>query len=143
VRKLLLATEAHKKREAQKARRQQVKAALLQAQAEELVCSRLLRATLKELEDAPAVCVPEPHLRAHPRPSSHARADPDPDPDPDPRPQPQARALAEQVCVPGYDGAPSSTRVDLEWNLGTEVVRVRVTVRVTIRVTVTVTIRVS
>ena len=139
MRKLLLATEAHKRREAQKARRQQVKAALLQAQAEELVCSRLLRATLKELEDAPAVCVPEPHLRAHPRPSSHARADPDPDP----RPQPQARALAEQVCVPGYDGAPSSTRVDLEWNLGTEVVRVRVTVRVTIRVTVTVTIRVS
>ena len=139
MRKLLLATEAHKKREAQKARRQQVKAALLQAQAEELVCSRLLRATLKELEDAPAVCVPEPHLRAHPRPSSHARADPDPDP----RPQPQARAVAEQVCVPGYDGAPSSTRVDLEWNLGTEVVWVRVTVRVTIRVTVTVTIRVS
>ena len=45
MRKLLLATEAHKKREAQKARRQQVKAALLQAQAEELVCSRLLRAT--------------------------------------------------------------------------------------------------
>ena len=101
MRKLLLATEAHKKREAQKARRQQVKAALLQAQAEELVCSRLLRATLKELEDAPT------------------------------------------VYVPGYDGAPSSTRVDLEWNLGTEVVRVRVTVRVTIRVTVTVTIRVS
>ena len=140
MRKLLLATEAHKKREAQKARRQQVKAALLQAQAEELVCSRLLRATLKELEDAPAVCVPEPHLRAHPRPSSHARADPDPDP----RPQPQARAVAEQVCVPGYDGAPSSTRVDLEWNLGTEVLGVvRVTVRVTIRVTVTATIRVS
>ena len=138
MRKLLLATEAHKKREAQKARRQQVKAALLQAQAEELVCSRLLRATLKELEDAPAVCAPEPNLRAHPRPSSHARADPDPDP----RPQPQARALAEQVCVPGYDGAPSSTRVDLEWNLGTEVVRVRVTVRVTIRVTVRVTVTV-
>ena len=138
MRKLLLATEAHKKREAQKARRQQVKAALLQAQAEELVCSRLLRATLKELEDAPAVCVPEPHLRAHPRPSSHARADPDPDP----RPQPQARAVAEQVCVPGYDGAPSSTRVDLEWNLGTEVLGV-VRVRVTVTVMVTVTVRVS
>ena len=140
MRKLLLATEAHKKREAQKARRQQVKATLLQAQAEELVCSRLLRATLKELEDAPTVCVPEPNLRAHPRPSSHARADPDPDPDP--RPQPQARALAEQVCVPGYDGAPSSTPVDLEWNLGTEVLGV-VRVRVTVTVTVTVTIRVS
>ena len=138
MRKLLLATEAHKKREAQKARRQQVKAALLQAQAEELVCSRLLRATLKELEDAPAVCVPEPHLRAHPRPSSHARADPDPDP----RPQPQARAVAEQVCVPGYDGAPSSTPVDVEWNLGTEVLGV-VRVRVTVTVMVTVTVRVS
>ena len=78
VRKLLLATEAHRKREAQKARRQRVKATLLHAQAEELVCSRLLRATLTELEESPT------------------------------------------VYVPGYDGAPSSTAVDVEWNLGTE-----------------------
>jgi hypothetical protein len=42
------------------------------------VCSRLLRATLKELEDAPT------------------------------------------VYVPGHDGGPSSTPVDIEWNLRTD-----------------------
>ena len=43
---------------------------------------------------------------------------------------------------PGYDGAPSSTPVDLAWNLGTEVLgEVRVTV--TVRATVTVTMRVG
>ena len=64
VRKLLLATEAHRKREGQKEKRQQVKARLRQAQAEELVCSRLLRAMLKELEEAPTVYAPA-RTRAH------------------------------------------------------------------------------
>ena len=106
VRKLLLATEAHKKREGQKAKRQQVKAKLRQAQAEELVCSRLLRATLKELEDAPTVYAPT-------RTRAQTRA-------PTPTLALTLTPTPNQVYVPGHDGGPSTTPVDLEWNLRTD-----------------------
>ena len=130
VRKLLLATEAHKKREGQKAKRQQVKAKLRQAQAEELVCSRLLRATLKELEDAPTVYAPT-RTRAQtraPTPTPTRAPTPTPTPAPAPASAPTpalALALAltptpNQVYVPGHDGGPSTTPVDLEWNLRTD-----------------------